>query len=349
MERGRDPVEPEPESLDRAPRRSTSVAVCKEHGLRYDPALADGCVLCRRATELRTGQGRGRTVTAAAVTLGFAIGVGALAVALAPRLLSDGDQEGNPTVDLAHVDAPRDDGSVEEGFERVDATVAVTAGVLLARWGIEVFRPQSAEWATPGGTRGQRPEPGALDRFGRRLVAVLQLYPVPYVKRSGLRRVMLLEDFHHRGVELPLMAMGPYGTIAADVKVDNLRILHHEVFHLVDYQIFGDPPPSQPWMGLNRPGFQYSGSARQMIVALRHTGLSELTDAHPGFISRYATATAVEDRAELFSALVTHPAYVRRRCEHDPVLRAKAEYLRRRVAEWEPSMGSDFWASVESR
>ena len=51
----------------------------------------------------------------------------------------------------------------------------------------------------------------------------------------------------------------------------------------------------------------------------------------PGFVSLYATAGVEEDKAELFSFLMTEPALVDERARTDVVLAAKRAELRARL------------------
>lgn len=282
----------------------------------------------------------------------IAIGVVVLVVVIAPEQFHL-DLYGASEPAEADANASALDGDVVKGFELVDADRAPSTATLKAEWRIELYRPKSHEWFTPGRTRGARPTLHSIERFGLNMIQVLRVYPHAYLEALGLRRVMLLDNFHHKGVRVGLIAMGPYGTIAGDVQTNQPGDLHHELFHMADHKMFGFPPRDRPWQDLNSPGFRYSGGGRRMAAAqakarVPYADLGRLTEAIPGFVSKYATAAPMEDRAELFRVMVTHPSYVTNRCKHDSILRAKADFLRAKLAAWEPSMGPEFWNQLDT-
>src|SRR5205085_5605856 len=93
------------------------------------------------------------------------------------------------------------------------------------------------------------------------------------------------------------------------------RVIHHDFFHLVDERdgrLLADPE----WVALNPPGFQYGRGGR---AAQADPTAGELTDTVPGCVSRSAASAPEEDKAELFSALMTDPRVVDRLAEGDAV------------------------------
>lgn len=101
------------------------------------------------------------------------------------------------------------------------------------------------------------------------------------------------------------------------------HVFHHELYHLADPQLHADPE----WEGLNPTGFAYD---RKDAVKMDPSG-SMIDRTRFGFISRYATFSAGEDKAELFAFLVTDTRTVRELAARDSVLRRKIEVLEARV------------------
>ena len=102
------------------------------------------------------------------------------------------------------------------------------------------------------------------------------------------------------------------------------HILHHELYHLIDYADDASVYTDAVWEGINSKKFKYGkgGAAAQNVK-----GTGGLTSAFPGFLTHYSTTGVEEDKAELFAYLMTKPAYVRGRCGTDPILDAKRTLL----------------------
>lgn len=101
------------------------------------------------------------------------------------------------------------------------------------------------------------------------------------------------------------------------------HVFHHELYHLADARLSSDPE----WDALNPAGFVYD---RRDAVKLDPSG-SMIDRTRYGFISRYATFSAGEDKAELFAFLLTEPRTVRELAARDSVLRHKIAALEARV------------------
>ncbi len=118
-------------------------------------------------------------------------------------------------------------------------------------------------------------------------------------------------------------------------------VIHHELFHMIDHRmglLYDDPA----YANLNARGFAYGSGGETM----RESGVGDLTSEIPGFVTRYATASLVEDKAELFAHMVVSPEFVRRRAAVDPVLRRKKRLLEQRLREFDPNLGHAFWRRV---
>ncbi|AXX15460.1 hypothetical protein [Leptospira borgpetersenii] len=109
--------------------------------------------------------------------------------------------------------------------------------------------------------------------------------------------------------------------------------IHHELTHAVDHHVpgfitFFDPE----WGKLNYPGFQYGNSYDPKNPP------AQKINPVPGLVSYYATASHIEDRAEIGRAtMARRSTYNRlvRICQTDPIVAAK---VRKTVSEW-----NQFW------
>jgi hypothetical protein len=98
-------------------------------------------------------------------------------------------------------------------------------------------------------------------------------------------------------------------------------IVHHELYHLLEYERMRDVYMNDPEWRLHNPlGFEYR---------LR---LSEQTARPAGFVNVYAATNEVEDRASVFQYLMTRPDELCEMAKTDSVVRTKAAVVWRRVA-----------------
>jgi hypothetical protein len=251
---------------------------------------------------------------------------------------TSGEEEGVGVED----DSVDDEDDITQGFELVPASELALAQQL-SQWGIEVFVPIEPEWSVPGGTHGQRPGAESLKGTLGVFVQALSAYPASFASGIRLQRLLVVDQLHHKRVRVGMIAITAQHTIAGAANL--VGSVHHEIFHLVDYQLLGRPPREADWLRLNPDTFRYQGLGRDIVG--RHKGaMSELTGLRSdlsGFISQYSMASGEEDRAELFRALMTDYAFVVRRCSSDPVLDAKVAQLKGLLSRLSPEMGDDFW------
>jgi hypothetical protein len=120
------------------------------------------------------------------------------------------------------------------------------------------------------------------------------------------------------------------------------RMIHHEIFHIVDRIQTNQSPDVDPeWCALNPTGFTY--------LADSVIGIPEPEDPIPGFATVYAQRSPYEDKADTYGSLLSSPEIMAQRCKNDSVLRAKVDLIKRRLAAFCPEMDDEFWAYVSSR
>jgi hypothetical protein len=197
------------------------------------------------------------------------------------------------------------------------------------------------EQLTSGVINGHAATRDAIERYAPLLEQELRLYPRALFARIGLRRIVLCQGLSFAGQLRGAVPDFGHNTYYLDVSrgIENTtymrRVLHHDLFHIIDWRddgvLYGDPQ----WESLNAPGFHYGSGGKN---AQNDSSMSVLTEKLPGFLDRYATTGAEEDKAELFAMMMVDPAYVHRRCEADAVLRAKVQRMRELMRSFCPEL-----------
>jgi hypothetical protein len=248
--------------------------------------------------------------------------------------------------ELAHeADARLREEQIERGWEPLATAPALPhARELLTARGIEILAASRGfRLELAGGTlAGDRATELELERGARLLKEELLRYPARFLQQSRLRRVVLTRSLSEGGASIPsLPNVEGALVIDTDASEDFLRrLIHHEVFHFVDYagddQLKRDPA----WQRLNDRWFVYGSGGRYA----RTPGSGRLTADLPGFVSRYATSALEEDKAETFAFLMAAPVLLDAIAARDAVIQKKIVALRAELEEFCPEIDGRFWA-----
>lgn len=115
----------------------------------------------------------------------------------------------------------------------------------------------------------------------------------------------------------------------ADFTVED--IVHHELFHLIEFEHMRDEMSDPEWRLENPLGFEYRGMAPG--------------DTRPaGFVNAYAATNEIEDRASTFQYLMARPAELCELAATDAAVKAKAKLIWSRVAR----LDGDSWLRARS-
>lgn len=188
--------------------------------------------------------------------------------------------------------------------------------------GVETMLPRGA-FALPlshGTVTARPPSRTKLEAAKGALAKELARYPKGFLRKAKLRRVVFCEDLEEGGRPIPSLP-NYAATLLVDVDASAVflaRLVHHEVFHFVDFADDGLVVVDPDWEKLNPPDFRYEGGGR----AVRDPEASAPTGPE-GFVTRYATASLEEDKAEIFSWLMNDRALLAARARGDGVLAAK--------------------------
>jgi hypothetical protein len=225
---------------------------------------------------------------------------------------------------------------------------------IAAAYGIEVVaaRPHFPVQTLHGEINGQACSEIDLRGYAKLLADEFSLYPPDLVRHSRLRRIVLCTGLTFARQSRGAVPDFEHDTLYLDVAVgshDGLyrrAVIHHEFFHLLDYQDDGLVYEDPLWKALNATDFAYGDGGRN-AQSLRHTAV--LTDRYPGFLNHYSTTGIEEDKAELFAQLLVRPAHVESRAKSDLVLGTKVELLKRQLALFCPAVNHGFWNASAAR
>jgi hypothetical protein len=175
------------------------------------------------------------------------------------------------------------------------------------------------------------------------------IYPLAFVKRSQMKRVVLCVDLAFAGQRRNAVPDFEHDTLYLEVSRGSYsksylrKVLHHEFFHIIDYRDDGSLYKDARWSSLNASSFKYGSggiNAQDMLFS------SILTDKYPGFLNYYSTTGVEEDKAEVFANLIVDFAYVENRIKTDAVLRAKVRMMKQLLSSFCPDMNAAFWKKV---
>lgn len=202
-----------------------------------------------------------------------------------------------------------------------------------------------------GTIRGMKVDRKDISDFSALFAAEFSLYPPDLVRRTKLKRIILCADLSFAGEELAGLADSEHDELYLDIGYASedepyLReTIHHEFFHIIDYQYDGSGDDDNRWASLNSANFKYGNGGKS---ALHLPDTCDLSTEFPGFLNHYSTTAVEEDKAEVFANLIVNFAYVEARCKKDRVLRAKVRRMKDLLARFCPAINDQFWEKVKA-
>lgn len=198
-----------------------------------------------------------------------------------------------------------------------------------------------------GGTEARREN---IAEYAKMFVAEFSLYPVEFVQRTRLRRIVLCEELSFSGQLRTALPDFENSTLYLDVargasnKTYMRTVLHHEFFHLIDYADDGEIYRDDKWAALNLDSFSYGMGGKD---AQSNRDTSRLTDRYPGFLNHYSTTGVEEDKAEVFSNLIVRALHVERVVRTDPVIDAKVRHMKKLLQDFSSDLDEGFWKEAK--
>jgi Putative zinc-binding metallo-peptidase len=196
-------------------------------------------------------------------------------------------------------------------------------------------------------TDAQSPD---LDRYCTVLAQEFLLYPPGLIRRSRLTQIVLCHALSYNGQTRAAVPDFEHDTLYLDVlngsysSIYQRVVIHHEFFHIIDYQDDGEVYSDERWARLNPRPFKY-GKGGEMMQDDHRSGLP--SDV-PGFVTGYATSGVEEDKAETFAHMMTIYADVSKRAATDAVIDKKMSAMKVLLAKFCPDMNEAFWDQMRA-
>lgn len=180
---------------------------------------------------------------------------------------------------------------------------------------------------------------GESDQLDEQTIDALRVafdrYPASFLTASHIEHVALCKHIEYEDI---VREFGTAGTVdylqrrlfvsvepflggvydgQAELTVED--IVHHELFHLIEFEHMRNEMSDPEWRLENPLGFEYRGSAPG--------------DTRPaGFVNAYAASNEIEDRASTFQYLMARPVELCEIAKTDAGVRAKAKLIWSRVS-----------------
>jgi len=240
--------------------------------------------------------------------------------------------------------------AVSRRIEDNEPTATSLARRIAKKYGVEVVWKRQKNpiktstnllWATEA-------DPYHLNAYVPLLASEILLYPPEFVRRSGLKRIILCGELDSKEGRRGGYADAEHGDIYLDVERGSYskpykRLgIHHEFFHFFDYRDDGRVFQDERWERLNSDSFRYAGGG----VTMQDDPTAGLTRDIPGFLTRYAMSGVEEDKAEMFSHMMVEYRYVRDRAIKDRVIGKKWSEMKDLLRRFSPDMDEAFWETI---
>ena len=158
----------------------------------------------------------------------------------------------------------------------------------------------------------------------------LDRYNSNFLNKINLKFIVLCENLIVSEISAAGVPNHKMRTLIIDINFDRNffeRVLHHEVFHLINdshksYFLEND------WKKFNNSEFKYS----ECSTCSNRLNLN-LLEKNNGFLTEYSMSTASEDMAEVFSFMMTDMEVIINKALKDPILNEKILFIKSRVAQ----------------
>ena len=177
----------------------------------------------------------------------------------------------------------------------------------------------------------------------------IELYPVSFLKNSGLKYVMICEKISDNGVVPVGVAPGHFdqspGVFYINISEVNSfkkekmgvikHVFHHEFYHVIDTaltKIYLD----DEWNKLNNQSY-----SDELLI-----DRNVIDNSVKGYISKYARNNAAEDKAELFAFMVSQHKKFKQTLANDEILLKKSKLMIKRLKEISKEIDKNFWRKL---
>jgi len=185
------------------------------------------------------------------------------------------------------------------------------------------------------------------------LVKEIELYPISFLKNSGLKYIMFCEKITDKGLGFEPGGLAPghvdqspgvfYLNLSAvnkykkpKSKKDYIRVLfHHEFYHIIDSTL-SLMQLDEKWESINKVNY-----SNELVI-----GGWGIDTSVEGFISGYARNNSAEDKAELFAFMITEHKEFKKAISKDEVLLNKSKLMISRLKGISKDINKNFWKQL---
>ena len=229
------------------------------------------------------------------------------------------------------------DRKAKADFEHVAKRLKVVVDIQPGR-----FEAETRHGKITGANASQR----SLRQYAPILRREMGIYSERFIKRVNLKKIVICRDLKFAGQKRSAVPGFKRGELFLDAGFGaHLRaymavVVHHELFHIIDWRDDWKLYSDESWSKLNPPEFMY-GPGGKTVQGDPDTGV--LTKRYPGFLNHYSTMGVEEDKAEVYARLITNLPYVERRAKKDRVLASKVSRMRELIRDFCPGESRKLW------
>ena len=157
----------------------------------------------------------------------------------------------------------------------------------------------------------------------------LNKYSYNFLKKINLKYIVLCENLSISGINTAGIPDNIMKTLILDIKFNKdyfERVIHHEVFHIINDQhkeLFNE----SEWIKFNASNFKYSDCS----TCTEKLGLNTYNKTK-GFFTEYSKSTASEDMAEVYSHLIfLNTEKINQIRKSDIILNKKISYIENKI------------------
>ena len=183
---------------------------------------------------------------------------------------------------------------------------------------------------THGPINGKNADKKSLEPYVLIFAQEFSLYNPDIIKKMQLKRVVFCVDLSFDGQLRGAVPDFEHNTLYLDIacgaylKLYQREVIHHELFHIIDWRDDGNLYKDEVWSALNPKSFAYGTGGKNA----QNPDSGVLTDKYPGFLNHYSTTGVEEDKAEVFAKMMLEQAYLKERIKKDKVLSEKVERMK---------------------
>ena len=157
----------------------------------------------------------------------------------------------------------------------------------------------------------------------------LNKYSYNFLKKINLKYIVLCKNLSISGINTAGIPDNIMKTLILDIKFNKdyfERVIHHEVFHIINDQhkeLFNE----SEWIKFNASNFKYS----ECSTCTEKLGLNTYNKTK-GFFTEYSKSTASEDMAEVYSHLIfLNTEKINQIRKSDIILNKKISYIENKI------------------